>query len=115
MGRVVAPCKLGIKPRARVNSFSWARVKGTAEVNSINSTVLYSQPALGPGAVPRPTQVVAELEGAQAVTTGSRITPQKDSSEFWQQTTYFAGITAGSALVLIASTRRLVWCMKDEG
>ena len=45
MGRVVAPCKLGIKPRARVNSFSWARVKGTAEVNSINSTVLYIRSA----------------------------------------------------------------------
>ena len=37
----MAPCKLGIKPRARVNSFSWARVKGAAEVNPINSTVFY--------------------------------------------------------------------------
>ena len=49
MGRVVAPCKLGIKPRARVNSFSWARVKGTAEVNSINSTVLYCQSSVTVG------------------------------------------------------------------
>ena len=42
-GRVVAPCKLGIKPRARVNSFSWARVKSTAEVklNKLYCTVLY--------------------------------------------------------------------------
>eukprot|EP01047_Picozoa_sp_COSAG01_P026775 COSAG01_NODE_1737_length_9362_cov_165.799309_4_plen_88_part_00 len=41
-GRVVAPCKLGIKPRARVNSFSRARVKGSVEVFlPINSTVLY--------------------------------------------------------------------------
>ena len=41
MGRVVAPCKLGIKPRARVNSFSRARVKGTAEVkpNKLYCTV----------------------------------------------------------------------------
>ena len=28
----MAPCKLGLKSRARVNSFSWARVKGAAEV-----------------------------------------------------------------------------------
>ena len=40
MRRVVAPCKPGIKPRARANSFSWARVKGTAKVNPINSTVM---------------------------------------------------------------------------
>ncbi len=37
----------GLKSRARVNSFSWARVKGAAEVYPINSTVLYCTPVQG--------------------------------------------------------------------